>query len=720
MQRIINAFATNIMKKYIALIASTLFLIPYYILLFSSCTEDIDTSARYVFKEETILGYLQKHDDYSEYVKLLQQVPISPLSGSTVFQLLSARGHYTCFAPTNAAIALFLQDQVEAGLIEEPSWDCNMTDKLRDSLMRVVVHNSIIDGGDVEFYETKDFPQNANGEFGRANMNDIRLSVYRPKNPDSIYINRIYPINLRNRDIPAINGVIHQMEKVIAPREVSLKTILQEQLDGSATGFVVMARMIQACGLMDTLSKLRDEVYEQLYLTGMIEEKTPANGLATMTGGYSYAPQHRKYGFTIFAESDKFWQEAIGKPAEDIMPTDIQAWVEAGNYYPEAVVSENFKSPDNLLYQWTTYHILPFKLSPDRLVFHYNEKGYDYVGSPDRLSIPVMEYYVTMGQRRLLKIFESLESQGVYLNRFPNLDNDRHGTGHELSCDPSRVGSRVMREAEEFDKQTALNGYLYEIDAPIAYNEETRNNLARTRIRMDCMSFFPEVMNNDIRRVALSDAPHQWVHFPDDTEYKYIGNLSINEGSTFVYYNAYGLKFGSLCGDEVKCVGRWELVFTLPPVPKRGTYEVRYRILTNSDRGVAQFYFGDRLDGMPAAGIPVNLTLGGVDPITGWIADTGTDDDADAEADKQMRNCGFMKGEESILILKNPGTTARANVNRNIVRRIVTRQTLDPDKTYYLKIKSVLDTETAEFYMDHIEYCPKEIYDNPEHPEDIW
>jgi hypothetical protein len=50
----------------------------------------------------------------------------------------------------------------------------------------------------------------------------------------------------------------------------------------------------------------------------------------------------------------------------------------------------------------------------------------------------------------------------------------------------------------------------------------------------------------------------------------------------------------------------------------------------------------------------------------------------------------------------------------------VTRTTLDPEKTYYLKIKSVLDNTTSEFYMDHIEYCPKEIYDNPERPEDIW
>lgn len=701
------------MKRLLIFISSCL-------LLICSCTENIDTSARYVFKEETILSYLQKHEDYSEYVKLLQVVPISQRSKSTVFQLLSARGNFTCFAPTNKAIADYLQEQVEAGFIEEPSWDSFKTERLRDSIRKVVVYNSIIDGGDEEFYETYDFPPGNNYAFGRPNMNDIRLSVYRPQDPDSIYINRIYPINIKNRDIPAINGVIHQMEKVIAPREVTLKTILQEQLEGYESGYVVMARLIQACGLMDTLSKIRDEVYEQLYLTGMIEEKTPANGLATMTGGYSYAPEHRKYGFTIFAESDEFWQNAIGKPAEDITPQDVQEWVKAGNFYPEATANTDFKSPENLLYQWTTYHILPFKLSPDRLVFHYNEKGYDYVSSPEKLSIPVMEYYVTMGKRRLLKIYESLESDGIYLNRFPILDNSRHGTGHEIGCDNDKVGSRVMREDDMLEKRTALNGFLYEIDAPIAYDEETRDNLARTRIRMDCMSFFPEVMNNDIRRVPLTDAPHQWVHFPDDTEYKYISNLSINEGSTFVYYNAYGLKFGSLCGDEVKCVGHWELVFTLPPVPKRGTYEVRYRILTNSDRGVAQFYFGDRLDAMPAAGIPVNLTLGGADPITGWIEDTGTDDDADAEADKQMRNNGFMKGEESILILKNPGTTARSNVNRNIVRRIVTRQTLDPDKTYYLKIKSVLESERSEFYMDHIEYCPKEIYDNPEQPEDIW
>lgn len=696
------------------------FFLLFILFLLSACTEQIDSSARYVFREETILSYLQKHEVYSEYVTLLQDVKISRRSESSVYQLLGARGNYTCFAPTNAAIHRYLQDLTESGLIAAPDWTAFPNESILDSIKKVIVYNSIIDGQDAEYYETSTFPQLSNGEFARSNMNDLKLSVHYAQDPDSIYINRDCPLSVRNRDIPAINGVVHQIEKVIAPREITLSAVLDEYLKGYKKGFLVIAKLCQACGLLDTLSKRQDEVYEDLYQRGIIEEKTPANGLATMTGGYSYAPKHRKYGFTIFAEPDSFWESELGKPATDITPADVQEWVVRANYYPDAVASTNYHAENNVLYQWTTYHVLPFKMSPDRLVFHFNEKGYDYVSNPLKYTVPVMEYYVPLGKRRLVKIYESPEAGGVYLNRFPVIDNARQGTGHEVACDPDKVGCRVFKEDGQLDTHMGINGYLYAIDAPLAYDENTRENLARTRIRMDCMSFFPEVMNNDIRRTPLTDAPSQWVHFPDDAEYKYIGNLSINEGSTFVYYNAYGFKFGSLCGDEVKCVGHWELTFTLPPVPKRGTYEVRYRILTNSDRGVAQFYFGDNPHKLPVTGIPVNLTLGGADPITGWTEDVMGDDDANAEADKMMRNNGFMKGEENILILKNPGTTARDNKNRNIVRRIITRQTLDPDKTYYLKIKSVLETERAEFYMDHIEYCPKEIYDNPEKPEDIW
>ena len=45
---------------------------------------------------------------------------------------------------------------------------------------------------------------------------------------------------------------------------------------------------------------------------------------------------------------------------------------------------------------------------------------------------------------------------------------------------------------------------------------------------------------------------------------------------------------------------------------------------------------------------------------------------------------------------------------------------IDLSETYCLHIESVLDSDKTEFMMDVIEFCPKEIYDNPEVPEDIW
>ena len=153
-----------------------------------NCTEDIDTSSRYVFTEETILSYLEKHEAYSSYVDILRQVNISKLSNSKVSQLLSARGVYTVFAPNNEAIQKYLEDLVKEGLINEPSWDAFTNESKLDSIRKVIVFNSIIDGGDelTAFFETTSFP-NDKDEFILGCLNDKKLSVRKPSNqPDSI------------------------------------------------------------------------------------------------------------------------------------------------------------------------------------------------------------------------------------------------------------------------------------------------------------------------------------------------------------------------------------------------------------------------------------------------------------------------------------------------------------------------------------------------------
>ena len=205
-----------------------------------SCTETIDTSQRYVFKDHTILSYMQQHDSYSTYLNLLKQVPISIRSKSTVYQLLSARGHLTVFAPTNEAIEQYLQQLAEDSIIPAPSWEAITDSMIADSIRKVIVYNSIIDGGDEEYYEISMFPVQNNGEFPRNNMNELKLSVTYGTNPDSIYINHDCAINGINRNILTINGVIHQVEKVIAPSDITLAGVLDEYLKGYKRGFVVI------------------------------------------------------------------------------------------------------------------------------------------------------------------------------------------------------------------------------------------------------------------------------------------------------------------------------------------------------------------------------------------------------------------------------------------------------------------------------------------------
>ena len=84
---------------------SLLAVVALAVLAVQSCKEEISMEDRYTLKEYTITTYLEAHKaDYSEYVELLRNVTISYRSQSSVYQLLSARGKYTVFAPTNEAI----------------------------------------------------------------------------------------------------------------------------------------------------------------------------------------------------------------------------------------------------------------------------------------------------------------------------------------------------------------------------------------------------------------------------------------------------------------------------------------------------------------------------------------------------------------------------------------------------------------------------------------
>ncbi len=670
----------------------------------ASCKEEVDISARYVFSDRTIADYLSAHEQYSEYMKMLDELHVSTVSNTTFRQLFSARGHYTVFAPTNDAIRLFLDDLQKKGLISEASWEGFPDASVRDSIQRVIVFNSVIDSGDdLPCLMTYDFPTTQDAEIMIENMYGRKVVVH--YDSLSIQINGS-PMDDRNRDIPALNGVIHAMNRVIAPSNNRLGFWLQDILKLRREGFHVAAMLAEKTGLIDTLNALRDETYELLYQQGLFARD--ANYAASQ-------PEHRKYGYTFFAETDSMWSAAIGKPALDISVEDVMAFLRRSQAYPEATDDTCYTNQDNLLNQFLTYHILPFRLAPGRLVIHRNEYGYS--PTTGNLGCAMSEYYYTMGKRRLMKIYESRESNGIYLNRCPILDNGRHGSYHELSCPEGREGVFIGKPDLEGENNLA-NALVYPIGSFLFYDEQTRRNLGRERIRFDVAAISPEMMNNDIRMNEITDSKHSYYRVAPDMTYPYFKDFRINTETTiFGYYTARTVNWNNYNGDEVNIWGIQDITLTLPPVPVRDTYEIRYGYSIYEYRGIFQIFFGTDLNHLYPAGIPLDMRTAAAKE--GWEPDT-EDDDYNAEIDKRMRNKGYMKGLNSYS--GTAGGTDYARKAEHLGRRIFVRQTLDPDKTYYLRMKSCLDIdrENAQLYMDVMEMCPKSVYDNPETPEDIW
>ena len=717
-------------------------------ILFFGCSESVDTSSRYVFKDKSIMQYLEDKEYYSEYVRLLGRVPVSSVSKTTVKQLLSARGHYTVFAPTNDAVYAYLDTLCAKGLILEPSWDAFTEEKDLDSIQKVIVYNSILDSGDQEAYDIANFPDNEH-EFGLSNMNDRKLRVfYGITDPDSITINGIVPVSKKNRGIILTNGFIHQVEAVIAPSNDRLGEFISYWARHPESGYSVMSRLVLACGLVDTLNAFRDETWEQLYLTGGVEDLPPHTSFNTSQPGS--IPEHRYYGFTLFAETDRLWEETLGKPAEEISVKDVCDFLrESGlfNHMEGTVYDDDYSNEKNVLNQFVTYHLLNQRIGRDKLVVHYNELGFDYRNTTNP-TIPVMDYYQTMGIPRLLKTYESRESKGIFLNRFPLLRNGRGQFGpssgvpndyHESGLFPSLSGTstrpdenqgvRVLTYSESgTDASSVANGIVYPIDNFLVCSENVCNQLANQRIRIDAGCLMPELMNNDIRahRAYYASGADNSRAIP--TNYPYIENIELYEGTRFYYLQGYLCGgFYNLQGDEYNIIGCYDFTMKLPPVPRAGQYEIRFGVATGSRvRSMAQVYFGSTKDMMPAAGIPMDLRLGGkekrvgsitLDSNVGWEEDNG-DDEHDDNITKRMRTKGFMKAPNSWTTQLGGNLTVRTQ--HVMTRRIMVSAYLYPFRNYYIRFKSVLDDENKEFFMDYFEYVAKEVYDNPEVPEDIW
>lgn len=716
--------------------------------LFSSCTENIDDSDRYTFTGKTITGYLQDYPEtYSEYSALLDSVKASEFSQSTMSQLLTARGNYTCFAPTNEAIQLFLDSLAKIQIISEPTWDApefmevdpvTNTRKLLEDTRKTIVYNSLIDGGDdIEAYLTTDISERAeeNQMLGLPNMSDRKL-MCTVGNGTKYAINGSN-ISDTNCDIYAINGRIHQVDKVIAPNTQTAAEYFDEVIDKQKYGFYTFAALVDACGLSDVLQQSEDNTYYDLRMIGQLENLPthPSEGVP------GHLPERRYIGYTIFAEDDAWWEKALNLPEGTITELDPKELVERVADYVNtnnlalstAHAGTDYTNEDNTLNQFVTYHILPGRLETSKLVIHFCELYYNMVDKVKGAS--VFDFYTTLGKRRLLKTYEASRTcdgkrNTIYLNRFPVLKNGRGKDQNytEVSCDEDKKGIEIYTA----NNPEIYNAYLYRISDCLYYNDEQAGIMSSERVRIDFATMFPELMTNDVRCNENFDAVHRDVGIPVTSKYRYLENVDISDQSRFFYLT--GRYSETSCwhnyqGDEFNIVGNYEVTFKVPPVPKDGLYEVRLGISTYPTRGMCQVYWGTDKSNLPATGLPIDMRMGGsvwyvkggtnMESILGYEEDVEGDDELNAENDRKMRNNGAMKAPNSFYTYGSNVTMRNQNQGK-YVRRIIVRENLKANEVYYLRLKSVLRDPDTQLYLDFLEYCPKEVYDNPIVPEDIW
>ena len=670
----------------------------------TSCEDKIDESNLFTFTGLTMSQYLESDTTFSDFYQILKRAQVSQRQKSTLDKLLSTRGNYTCFAPTNQAVRLFLDSVYDHRPYE--------IDTMSQEVANTIVLNCLIDHGDGQPLLSTQF---VSGAIEWTTFNDRHIIL----DFDTIEGGHLAVVlnnssRITRSDIEVSNGVIHAVNRVLSPSTASLSALIAE-----TPNLLIFSHLLEITGWADSMLLYRDEAYE-LLPEGYLQPKK----------GQSWQwkkpnPAHRYYGYTAFVEPDSVYCAEWNLPELQVENGKLKNWDDifpiieqhCKEVYTDAT-SDDYTSPYNAVNQFVSYHLLNFRVPFNNLVYHYNELGYS-PKRPNQLTLDIWEYYETYGKfRRMFKITHSAKDGRMSINRHSTYDTAFRGTFKELSCD--REGIEVFTGNGQYTNN-ALNGYYHIIGGILLYDEDVPNKVLNERIRFNAMATMRELMTNDIRSVSYTinanhNIPRGYITdfwFSDETEVTYINQMSEHSYEGWRDFQ----------GDELLISGLVDFTFKLLPVPFDGTYEIRFGMTNQSGRIMGQLYFGTNPDNLQALGLPLDFRMSTSDPSIGWVPDE-KDVEINLENDKHMRNRGYMKGPNQFAVNSYGNAMTQplrsATGTRNAIRRIIYTGKLEQQKTYYIRVKTLLEGVTTNgIALDYMELVPKWVYSGVE-AEDIW
>lgn len=710
------------MTKFIHKIGGMMALAALGVASFTSCSEEIDDSNLYTFTGQTVIDYLRSDSTLSDIAKISDRAGMS--------DRLSAYGTYTCFAPTNEALKVYIDSlyndkksdnhnglyagEVPADSVMNRLWKSEKC----DSLCKDIIESHVTG----QKKTTNDFLTGA----------DITMMLGNTHTPKRV-----------NGEI-TMDGTTHFI-KTDQEVENGIVQVI-DRLFYRSTNYIIDEMDAMGC------YGLWVEALRKTGIDKILQENIRTKGISWFNiepeNQYPYAdyPTKCKVGFTIFAEPDEVLKKEGINTFADLVARANQEYANCKNWYSyvedagiNVSTGNDYTNQWNALNMFIRYHILHYALSTDKLVYSYNELK----------DMDVYEYVRTLLPGTMFKLTGIKDPGGnvgeIRINRqlnTPTLTSDpgntnRNGTAY-LEANQV-IDEGILVGNSKINSRQASNGYVHPISGVLAYKETVPNKVLNERLRFEFMSLFDESMTNRYRGYTGADLKSFFgrtdrnitaVRIPEG----YFENMVIYNGdASRVYYltkdQANG-NYGNDCwndyqGDELYCKGAYDFAIKLPPVPKDGTYELRFGYVNNGLRTIVQFYLGHSSDRstMTPCDIPLDQNVDLKSTTVGWT-DPNTDGDNGAAVDKAMHNRGWMRGPNYFSNKKyGEGSTARfkSDGGQHHIRRVVTKQYFKQGEENWFRCKTAMPENTeAEFELDYIELVPVNVYNHPSLTEDVF
>ena len=693
------------------LTGSSLLVLMAMMFSLTSCSDGLKDENLYTYKTDMMSDYLLKNANFSEFARIVQK--------AGKMDLLGTYGTYTCFAPTNAAVATYLEQRGLASVDQLTVEDCDTI--TRSALIGTIYYLADLAQITQDTIQSWSLDNNLLGQSMRVNIIDQVIETfdaYGNIQRDSVYSFRINGevdiiYSLANDSVE--NGVVQPVYQVVPPSNMLLPYMMKKD-----EGISIYNTCLSLTGLDKEMLRVQDFSFEPRYWR---EEKKMERAYSTGNQmDYCHVPEYRKYGYTAFVVPDSILNN-YGH-IEGGWTKDILTWEDLYEYacekYPEGQgqsyygkSEEALKDARNPLHKLIAYHLMDRAARYDKLYTNC---------TIFRNEINPTEWYSTMNPFSMLKV------EYVYAtNRFRGKSQPRTLYINRM-YDPDRQ-ALTQRGAivTSPQKQNAVNGYYHYIDRIIDYSEETQQTVFNTRMRIDLYTLFPEFMSNDLRTSktygGISDCPDpnsiapNYIFPPG-----YLDNVTVSEDGDFFLQNCRN-SFWSYEGDELNLRSdndSYDITFNLPSVPT-GQYQIRLGFCAMPRRGIAQFY----VDGIPQ-GIPLDMRSPQTDEFElakrGWKRLSSLSGEELEQCKKDMHNKGWYHGPKSVRnVTTGEGSVRDDNQlavsnsspfcdNNGILRKVIYEGPLDGNVQHTMRIRSVLAIGGAELMLDYLEMVPKSVY----------